>query len=54
MSGDGTFIIDKDQATKYCIGKRCCNNLQMCLAMKEKLDRKKSDEVEQMILDLMS
>lgn len=53
MAWDGTFIIGKEQATKFCIGKQWCNNLTLCLAMKEKLDRKHLSEVEDMLYDLM-
>lgn len=49
MAGDWTFILNKQQATKYCIEKRCCDNLQICLAIKEKLDRNKIDEAEDML-----
>ena len=53
MAGDGTFILGKEQATKYCIEKRCCDNLQICLSIKEKLDRKRVGEAEDMLFELL-
>lgn len=53
MSGDWTFITDKEQSQKYCVEKRWCNNLQMCLAIKEKLDRKHIQEATDMLFDLL-
>ena len=53
MSWEWVFITDLEAWEKHCIRERACDNLQMCLAIKEKLDRRKIEEAEDMLYDLL-
>lgn len=44
MSGEWVFIEEKEAAKKYCVEKRCCDNLNICLTIAEKLKENKLKE----------
>lgn len=48
MAWDWTFV-DKENYEKYCIEKRCCENVQQCLAIASKLKTKDIKGAEELI-----
>jgi len=48
MSGEGVFIKNDERSREYC-QKRCCDNLQVCLTVVEKLRQGKSKEAEDLL-----